>query len=180
MQGARFIVDAGDIADEAAAALRAAKTPMAGDLAPKLDALVARAKALEEAMKNAAVAESGKGSNEARAIGALRTINTAQSLFREGDKDMNGTLDYASTLQMLQTSGNLIDRTLAKGTKSGYTFRVLPPNPADRDMNFTWSVVAEPVRPGETGDRYFYIDESGVIRFEAGKTATSCSTPIGG
>jgi prepilin-type N-terminal cleavage/methylation domain-containing protein len=115
-----------------------------------------------------------KGGNEAAAIGALRTLNTAQSLFREGDKDHNGTLDYASTLVALQTNGNLIDSVLGTGTKQGYSYTILAAT------QFTWSAQASPLTPGKSGDRYFFIDESGVIRFNAQQPSTSTDTPIGG
>ncbi len=118
--------------------------------------------------------EARKGSNEAAAIGALRTLNTAQSLFREGDKDRNGTLDYASNLPMLSSNGNLIDSVLANGTKQGYNFTVVAAT------QFTWSAQASPVTPGKSGDRYFFIDESGVIRYNSTQTAHSTDTPIGG
>ena len=118
--------------------------------------------------------EARKGSNEAAAIGALRTLNTAQSLFREGDKDHNGTLDYASALPVLLNNENLIDSVFASGTKQGYSFTIIA---ADQ---FTWSANASPLTPGKSGDRYFFIDESGVIRFTNAGTALSTDVPIGG
>src|SRR5207302_9904369 len=60
--------------------------------------------------------EARKGSNEAAAIGAMRTLVTAQSLYREGDKDKDGILNYSSTVGSLGTY-NLVDNTLASGTK---------------------------------------------------------------
>src|SRR5687767_8843557 len=104
--------------------------------------------------------EARKGSNEAAAIGALRTISTAQSLYREGDKEGDGTFDYAGSLTELTVNNtNLIDSVLAKGTKQGYHFSILA---ADA---FTWSASATPAAHRKSGDRYFYCDESGVIRF---------------
>ena len=109
-------------------------------------------------------------SREAGAIGALRTLTTAQALFREGDKDHNGILDYAPSLAAIGRC-SLIDPKLASGTKRGYTFRILRADP------FTWSATASPRRSGE---RYFFVDESGVIRFSMGSMPTSMSTAIGG
>ena len=37
-----------------------------------------------------------KGANEAAAKSAMRTLFTVQNLFREGDKDGDGQLDYAT------------------------------------------------------------------------------------
>ena len=118
--------------------------------------------------------EARKGSNEAAAIGALRTISTAQSLFREGDKDGNGVFDYATTLANLFSRGNLVDQVLGNGTKQGYVFEVIAAN------NFEWSARADPASPKKSGDRYFFVDESGVIRFSTSTQAGSGSSPIGG
>ncbi len=42
-----------------------------------------------------------------------------------------------------------------------------------------WSLQADPEFPGETGDRHFYVDDTGVIRFSLSGTATSTDEPIG-
>jgi type IV pilus assembly protein PilA len=115
-----------------------------------------------------------KASHEAAAIGALRTLNTAQTIFREGDKDANKTLDYATSLALLSTSGNLIDSILAAGTKQGYVFSITAAT------RFTWSATATPAARGTSGERYFFIDESGVIRFSFDHPGNSRDTPIGG
>jgi prepilin-type N-terminal cleavage/methylation domain-containing protein len=119
--------------------------------------------------------EARKGSNEAAAIGALRTMVTAQSLFREGDKDHNGILDYATTTAQLGTA-NLIDSTLATGTKQGYCFTMQNAT----QTQFQWSAIASPVVQGKTGDRQFWVDESGVIRYSTTGAPNSTSTPVGG
>ena len=121
--------------------------------------------------------EARKGSNEAAAIGALRTLTTAQALFREGDKDKNGTLDYATTMNALKTT-NLIDGVLGSGTKQGYLF--VCSTPAGGNSQYQWQCTADPVTVGKSGDRRFYVDESGVIRFATSATATSTDTAIGG
>jgi hypothetical protein len=118
--------------------------------------------------------EARKGSNEAFAIGAMRTLTTAQALFREGDKDRDTVLDYAASLEELANAG-LIDRVLASGTKQGYVFRIVK---ADE---FTFQAEAFPATPGKSGDRSFFVDESGVIRWErAPLKAGPESRPIGG
>jgi type II secretory pathway pseudopilin PulG/Cu/Ag efflux protein CusF len=118
--------------------------------------------------------ESRKRANEASAIGALRTIHSSQSMFRDGDMDKNGILDYASSLGKLHDAA-LIDSTLASGTKSGYVISILG------SSDSTWSARADPAMPSKTGDRSFFVDESGVIRFSTSPTpASSTSTPLGG
>ena len=43
----------------------------------------------------------------------------------------------------------------------------------------TWSLQADPEFPGQTGDRRFYVDDTGVIRFSLSGPATSTDEPIG-
>jgi hypothetical protein len=120
--------------------------------------------------------EARRGSNETAAIGALRVINTAQSIFREGDKDANGVFDYASSLEMLGKY-QLIDNVLASGRKQGYAFRIVPGG----DFRNQYKAVATPLEPGKSGKRAFFVDESGVIRFTAdGSEPNEKSSPIGG
>ena len=101
--------------------------------------------------------EARKGSNEAAAIGALRTISTAQSLFREGDKDGNGLPDYSSTFAGLEFPGG-IDPTVASGRAHGYAFHLT--TSSDR---MHWSVAAAPAAVNRSGDGVFTIDESDVV-----------------
>jgi hypothetical protein len=98
--------------------------------------------------------------NEAAAIGALKAISTAQVLYREADKDKNGSLDYSNDLTSLGRH-DLIDSVLASGTKQGYTFQLQ----AGPQVEFQWFATADPVTPGLSGARYFYADQSGVIYY---------------
>jgi prepilin-type N-terminal cleavage/methylation domain-containing protein len=123
--------------------------------------------------------EARKSSNESAAIGAMRTLTTAQSIFREGDKDKDGVLNYSTALGPQSTANtlsnvSLIDAVLGSGSKQGYSFKVIA---AD---NFTWSCTASPQVPGKSGDRYFFVDESGVIRFSTSGNASTLNNPIGG
>jgi RNA polymerase sigma-70 factor (ECF subfamily) len=114
-----------------------------------------------------------KGRCEAAAIGALRTLTTAQALFREGDKDQDNVLDYAPSLLDLERCG-LIDVALGSGRKQGFDFRI------EGASDFTWSATADPSVPGVTADRHFFVDESGVIRFSTTGPAGASSIAIGG
>jgi hypothetical protein len=105
--------------------------------------------------------EARKHGNEASAIGALKTINTSQTLFREGDKDDDGMLDYAANLQEL-SQATLIDGVLGTGTKQGYLFQVYN---APQTPEFLWMATANPAVPGTTGDRYFATNHAGVIYY---------------
>ena len=69
----------------------------------------------------------------------------------------------------------LIDEALASGEKQGYVFEVF----GDPENPLRWWVIASPSGP-EFGDRYFFLDASGVIRFETGRIPTRDSEAIGG
>lgn len=116
-------------------------------------------------------------SNAAPAIGALKTINTAQTLFREGDKNGDEDLEYAgSTLELSDT--RLIDSIMGSGVKQGYVFRVLHSAPTPE---FLWIAAADPVGPpGEGERRSFVTNHAGVIYYrsadEGGPAALNVET----
>ena len=118
--------------------------------------------------------EARKGANEAAAIASLRTLHAAEEMYRDQDKDQDGRLNFAVDLDTLRTTNALIDQVLATGTKQGYLYRVVSAN------EFFFEATATPVAPGKSGDRYFYIDDTGVIRFSTTASATSQSLPVGG
>ena len=105
-----------------------------------------------------------KAGNEASAISSLRTLTTVNEQYRTRFSE------YAPALTDLQNQ-NYIDSVLGGGTKSGYTFTYA-------GATNTWAVSAAPVTLNTTGDRSFFVDQTGVIRGEAGAGASSGSNPI--
>ena len=120
--------------------------------------------------------EARKHGNEAAAIGALKTTNSAETLFREGDKDQNNTLDYGNIAQLSNTT--LIDGVLGSTKKQGYTFDI---QPSVATSEFLWYATANPSAPTSTGDRYFASNHSGVIyytqRTSIAMETGNCSIP---
>jgi prepilin-type N-terminal cleavage/methylation domain-containing protein len=117
--------------------------------------------------------------NEASAVGSLRTINTACVTY----SSTYGT-GFPAALANLGTAGaataasaDLIDNVLAGGSKSGYNFRYTP-GAAAAGVIPTYTVNADPITAGQTGQRHFFTDQSGVIRFNASAVATVNDTPI--
>jgi hypothetical protein len=105
--------------------------------------------------------------NQMAAVGSLRTLVTAQSLFRESDLDKNGILDYSTSLSQLATL-HVIDLNFASSPdENGYVFTILP----STNIQFQWSAVADPEQLGVTGIRHYFVDESGVIRYAFGRAA---------
>jgi hypothetical protein len=88
-------------------------------------------------------------------------------LFREGDKDCNETLDYATSLVQLTNTGSsgqedLIDEVLAEGLEQGYEYELTTTN-----REFVWYATASPKVPGTTGDRHFGANMAGLIFFNS-------------
>ena len=120
--------------------------------------------------------------NEASAVGSLRSINTVCVTY---SSTYGG---FPPTLAALGPAGgggaptaanaDLIDTVLAAGTKSGYTFTCLGIDADGDARGDTYSIVAEPVTRGTTGQRGFFTDQSGVIRATPDGAADSASTPI--
>ena len=103
----------------------------------------------------------GPGYNESAAIGALRTLNTAQSIYRESGKEtLKGAPQYADSLAELSATGtDLIDDVLGTGSKQSYRFQIS----ADPE-GYSWDATAWAATE-EHGQRRFYTNQSGVIWF---------------
>jgi len=107
--------------------------------------------------------------NEASAVGSVRTINTAQvtysTTYGTGFAPLANLGGPAACAASAATSC-LIDTILSGGTKSGYT--ITTPAPAAVGTiaapNVAYSVNAVPVVVGQSGQRSFCSDQSGVIR----------------
>ena len=118
--------------------------------------------------------------NEASAVGSMRTLNTASVTYSTTYGTYPGLLsNLAPASPATSTSADLVDSVLASGTKSGYSF-TWSAGTTDASNNYlNYAITAQPSTPGTTGTRYFYTDQSGVIRANAnGAAATVASTPI--
>lgn len=109
--------------------------------------------------------------NEAAAIGALRTISTASESFRAAQSPPS----YPASMAVL--SGAVppyIDTALGAAIAAAtsvrgywYTYTLVSAN--------QYNCCASPAVGGTTGTRFFYVDESGVIR-----TGASCAAAATG
>ncbi len=111
--------------------------------------------------------QSKAAANEASAISAIRNIVTSHITYSA----TVGSGSYAADLSVLQAS-KLIDEVLGGGTKDGYSFGSV-------GTQNTFTVNAAPVTAGTTGTRYFFSDESGVIRYNTAGTAGTANSPLG-
>jgi type IV pilus assembly protein PilA len=119
--------------------------------------------------------------NEASAVGSIRTINTSAVTFsttypNDGFPGSLAALGGASPCTATSTNACLLDAVLAGGTKSGYTFVWTGDG---NTPSVGYSITGTPVTVGTTGQRMFFSDQSGVIRYAAsGAGATVASPPL--
>ena len=115
--------------------------------------------------------------NEASAVAALRTLNTACISYSTAWGQFPGGLaslgPVASGSAPTSSTADLIDSVLASGTKAGYNISF-----AGGGASGGYQISAAPVNTGVTGQRYFFTDQSGVIRVDPSTTATSASSPL--
>ena len=111
--------------------------------------------------------QSKAAANEASAISAIRNVVTSHITFSA----TVGSGKYGASLSALQTA-KLIDSVLGSGTKDGYSF-------ASVGTTNTFTITGSPLTAGTTGTRYFFSDQSGVIRYSTGAAANNSSSPLG-
>jgi type IV pilus assembly protein PilA len=117
--------------------------------------------------------------NEASAVGSLRTINTACVTYSTtyGIGFPTSLVSLGSAAAVSSGSAALIDNVLAGGAKSGYTF-VFAGGTATNGVVPTYTVNANPQVTGQTGQRFFFTDQSGVIRFNLTASASASDSPL--
>lgn len=106
-------------------------------------------------------------SNESAAISNLKAIVGAEVAYNSANGSYTG--DFAD---LTGATPPFLEGNWA-GIKQGYQFTLASPGP----NNFTCN--ADPSEPGVSGNRYFYTDASGVIRFNTGGQAGAGDPPIG-
>ena len=111
-----------------------------------------------------------RSANEGSATASMRTVGSGELLYRS----TNGNFTTLTGLN----ADSIIDNVLGSGTKSGYAFTAA----AGTSTDLQFSAGAAPsVSTGatQTGARWFFTDETQVIRFNVNASATATSNPIG-
>jgi type IV pilus assembly protein PilA len=120
--------------------------------------------------------------NEASAVNTIRTYTSANVTYSA----LCPAVGYPATLADLGPGGgacaggaNIVDPVLgtAAPTKAGYTFNYLPVS-GDGATNTNYTMHGNPVVVGVTGQRGFFCDETGVIRYNIGGIATVASPTL--
>jgi hypothetical protein len=120
-----------------------------------------------------------KHGNEASAIGSLKTIVTAETVFNQKDSEADGNLDYGMLSELSNTK--LVDSVLGAGTKSGYLFEATYGLSTSEWLFFA---VANPALTQQSGDRYFATNQGGSIFYTSSVSVAldtnTCSLPNAG
>jgi type IV pilus assembly protein PilA len=120
--------------------------------------------------------------NEASAVASMRTIVTAEIVY-----STTYTVGFAANLVSLSDGGTpancippalpaataacLIDATLANGTKSGYLFTYS--TTGGGGTNNTYTLNADPISSGVSGQRHFFTDATDVLRVNVSAVASA-------
>jgi hypothetical protein len=118
----------------------------------------------------------GGAEKEASAIGTLKMLNMAcaeySATFTQYPAALSD-LQKGSGAGLSSTAADLIDSSLANGTKDGYVFTYVR-----GDGGSGYAISARPVKAHQTEARYFYTDQSGTIRFAIGQDADLSAAPV--
>ncbi len=121
--------------------------------------------------------------NESSAVGTIRTLNTAEVTFSTtypavgfGALTALGGPPATCTTTASSTAACLVDDTIAQAPnqKSGYTFSI--GNLLGAPTVVQYSSLAVPIVVGQSGQRGFCSDQSGVIRYNAAGTGCAVTT----
>jgi type IV pilus assembly protein PilA len=128
--------------------------------------------------------------NESSAVGSARTLNTAEVTYAtaypgtgySADMPSLGGVPATCATTATPAAACLIDNVLANATaagvaKSGYFFTYAL-NGAAGGINTAYTINVAPANAGTTGQRFFFTDQSGVIRYGLTGAATVASSPI--
>jgi type IV pilus assembly protein PilA len=125
--------------------------------------------------------------NEASAVGSVRTINTAEVTYSSAYPDvgftatlvnLSGSSVTCTGASASSTSSCLIDNVLGSGTKSGYHFALSAGTGPAGPPLYTFTDTATPVSTGTSGQRGFFSDQTGVIRYNQSGTAAATDNPL--
>jgi prepilin-type N-terminal cleavage/methylation domain-containing protein len=116
--------------------------------------------------------------NEASAVTSLKVINTAMVNYSS-----SWGVGFPLLLSYLgpgaptsSKAAGILDPVLAAGTKSGYIFTYVSGAPSFGQVR-TYTISAGPTIP-QLGGRYFFTDQTGVIRQSLSGVATAMSAQI--
>jgi type II secretory pathway pseudopilin PulG len=113
--------------------------------------------------------------NESSAVGSLRSIATAAITYSSSHGSFPPSLE---SMGPEPGGANLIDRTLATGRRTGYTFEYQSITSEAGRPSDGFIATADPIQENQTGQRHFFLDETGVVRVQRNGPAGKESPPL--
>jgi type IV pilus assembly protein PilA len=122
--------------------------------------------------------------DETSAVRSLRMVISAESNYAQA----YGT-GYSSTLTTLgpppdamptASMAGYLDSELTGGQKEGYSFIYSAGSADENGRITTYTLIANPLKPGQTGKTYYYVDQTGLIHTSKDHQASPNDPPIGG
>jgi len=110
----------------------------------------------------------------------MRTLNTASisysTTYGGYEPNLASMGPVATGTAPTSTTADLVDNELGvdPATKAGYKFTYAPNTPSAGK----YTITANPVTPTVTGQRYFFTDQSGVIRVNGAVPANVTDSPL--
>lgn len=114
--------------------------------------------------------------NEASAVASIHAINAAEATYAATYPDV-GFVPLSSLGGVAGSAQDLLDPLLAGGSRSGYSFRVAILSSSSPAISYALN--SDPLN-SQTGQRHFYSDQSGVIRYNTSAQADMWDTPLSG
>jgi prepilin-type N-terminal cleavage/methylation domain-containing protein len=119
--------------------------------------------------------------NETAAVQNLRNITTANTVYLTtyGIGFSDNLIKLGGNAVITDsTAAGLIDSVLSSGVKTGYSFTYVVTGTDPSGQVVGYSVNAEPTNVGATGDRFFFVDQSCIIRHNGTGPAGSTDPAI--
>ena len=120
--------------------------------------------------------------NESAAAASLRAIATVQvaydATYQQGYAPSLSALGPPASPPPTALKSDLVDSVLASGIRNGYSFVYVAIDNTGTGKPDAFTVNANPVSPGQTGEKYFYVDQTNVIRYKFGGPADASSSPV--
>jgi prepilin-type N-terminal cleavage/methylation domain-containing protein len=120
--------------------------------------------------------KSRMAANESSAVGSERTLNTAEVTYAAScpNTGFSASIVELNTGAVCAGGTGIIDNVLSTGIKSGYTFNYTVA--ATSGINTTYTTTAVPLNVGVTGQRGFFSNQTGVIRYSLSGVAPTVAS----
>jgi hypothetical protein len=101
----------------------------------------------------------------------MRTLNACQAIYLERSKSQR----YGGLADLMNE--NYLNQHFGSGRYRGYLFKI---EVDPKSSQYLYKIWASPIESDVTGTRYFFTNQSGVIRFHLSRPATENDRALGG